>query len=139
MSKNNTVCESNIKDANNSKKQTLTVDTNFDYFKYNYENAIHNQRTHFNWNQKRMFIPKCKTDFDFKLMKYDFDTGKYLRYYDSFEIEKVEKETNSFENNKYETLSLTPSTYISEHSSSEIINNSLLKKKQVTNCCCNIQ
>ena len=82
MSENNAVCESNNKHVNSSKKQTLTVDTNFDYFKYNYEKAIHNQRTHFNWNQKRMFIPQCKSDFDYKLMKYDFDTGKYLRYYD---------------------------------------------------------
>ena len=35
MSENNTVCESNINNDNKSKKQSLTVDTNYVYFKYN--------------------------------------------------------------------------------------------------------
>ena len=136
MSENNTVSESNINNDNKCKKHSLTVDTNYVYFKYNYEKAINNHRVHFNWNQKRMFIPKCKTEFDYKLMKYDFDTGKYLRYYNNFEIEK---ETNSYKNNKYESVSQSPLTSISNSSSGEIINNSLLKKENTTNSCCSIQ
>ena len=142
MSENNTVCESNINNDNKCKKQSLTVNTNYVYFKYNYEKAIETQRIHFNWNQKRMCIPKCKDVFDYKLIIFDYYTGDYVRYYNNFEIEKVEnveKETNSYKNNKYESVSQTPLKNISDSSSGEIINNSLLKKENTTNSCCSIQ
>ena len=99
MSNDNTVCEidTNIqKKLKRSKgsKRSLTVDTNL-YYKYDYIKAYSDHRIAFNWNNIREFKPKYNESFDFKLLKYDFDTCEYLHYYNNIEIEKLKRKNKT--------------------------------------------
>ena len=129
MSKNNTVCESNCNKNNNFKKTSLTVNTNYIYFKHNYENAYNEHRTNFNWDKIRMFIPKNKNKFDYKLLIYDYDTDDYVCYNNNFEIDKI-KVNKIIQKNRNDIL--VPLMYYKD---------SDLSKKSETqiSCCCCIQ
>ena len=70
----------------NHKRPNITVKTNEYYHVLNFNNAINTQIHNFGWDKTRLFKPVTKDNFDFKLIKYNYNSGKYYPYFTNEDI-----------------------------------------------------
>ena len=74
----------------NHKRPNITIKTDEYYHVYNYNKAINSQIYKFGWDKTRLFKPVTKDIFNFTLIKYNYSSGKYYRYFTKHDIKHFE-------------------------------------------------